>query len=146
MAVRDQLAIVDRLLTQPFPGTGTQEGPRSSGPGFHVYVLRAGREFWDDRSEEVVAPAQAEIDAAFQDLAAELTARWGEPQTVDLEPCLWAEDEVPEPMSHISMFSLNMLVWRPPDAVRWVGLAVGQGDPELAIELLLAVGTADPVC
>ncbi|GAB3851160.1 hypothetical protein ACFPIJ_52740 [Dactylosporangium cerinum] len=143
MIVQDRLAIVDRLLAQPFPGEGTRDGSQSSGPGFHVYVLQASQEFWDDRSEEVVEPAQAEIDAAFQDLAAGLTARWGEPQVVDLEPYLWSDDEVPEPMARLCMLTLRLSVWRPPGTDRWVGLAVGQADAEFAIELLLATGDAE---
>ncbi|WP_218105962.1 hypothetical protein [Micromonospora citrea] len=89
MVMQDRLAVVDGLLALPFPGKNTWKGCQSSGPGFHVYVLQASRSFWDDRSEEIVEAAQAEIDTAFQALATALTARWGEPQTVDLEPYLW---------------------------------------------------------
>ncbi|MGW4501622.1 hypothetical protein ACWENR_23795 [Micromonospora sp. NPDC004336] len=145
MVMQDRLAVVDGLLALPFPGKNTRKGCQSSGPGFHVYVLQASRSFWDDRSEEIVEAAQAEIDTAFQALATALTVRWGEPQTVDLEPYLWGEDQAPDPMNQLCQLSGEMCVWRPLDAGRWVALAVGQGDPELPIELLLTVGEADPL-
>ncbi|MER7282048.1 hypothetical protein ABT369_47225 [Dactylosporangium sp. NPDC000244] len=143
MVMQEGLAIIDGLLVLPFPGGNTREGRQSSGPGFHVYVLQASRSFWDDRSEEIVETAQAEIDAGFRTLATVLTARWGEPRTVDLEPYLWGEDHAPEPMNQLCQLSGEMFVWRPLDGGRWVALAVGQGDPELPIELLVAVGEAD---
>jgi hypothetical protein len=143
MVMQDRLAIIDGLLVLPFPGEDRQEGHRSSGPGFHMYVLQASQSFWDDRSEENVETAQAEIDIAFRALATALTARWGKPQAVDLGPFLWGEDEAPEPINQLCQLSGEMSVWRPPDAGRWVALAVGQGDAELPIELLVAVSEAD---
>ncbi|MGC5332237.1 hypothetical protein [Micromonospora sp. DT62] len=122
MVMQDRLAIVDGLLTLPFPGKNTRKGCQSSGPGFHVYVPQASRSFWDDRSEEIVEAAQAEIDTAFQALATVLA----------------------EPMNQLCQLSGQMCVWRSLGAGRWVALAVGQGDPELPLELLLTVGEADP--
>ncbi|AEV86657.1 hypothetical protein ACWT_5640 [Actinoplanes sp. SE50] len=143
MVIQDRLAIIDGLLVLPFPGESMREGRRSSGPGFHVYVLQASRSFWDDRSEEIVETAQAEIDTGFRTLATALTARWGEPQTVDLEPFLWSEDHAPEPMNQLCQLSGEIFAWRPLDIGRWVALAVGHGDPELPTELLVAVGEAE---
>ncbi|MEV4177265.1 hypothetical protein [Nonomuraea sp. NPDC049709] len=105
-------------------------------------VLQASQDFWDDRGEETVEAAEQEIDTAFQKLVAALTARWGSPETVDLEPYLWTEDPAPEPINELCQISGQMLVWRRPDAGRWVALAIGQADREFPIELLAAVGAA----
>lgn len=145
MVTQDRLAIVDSLLALPFPQTNTHEGRRRSGPGYHVYGVRASRDFWDDRGEKAVEAAEEEIDAAFHVLATALTARWGEPHRVDLEPYLWSEDEAPEPMNQLSQLSGDMFVWRSPGAGRWVALAVGQGDREFPVELVLAIGEVDPL-
>ncbi|WP_063766340.1 hypothetical protein [Streptosporangium amethystogenes] len=95
-------------------------------------VLQAGQDFWDDRSEE--------IDAALRTLVTALTARWGEPEAIDLWPYLWGENPAPEPMITLCQLSGKMLLWRRPEAGRWIALAVGQADPEFPIELLAAVG------
>lgn len=147
MSPQDPLTTVDRLLALPFPpgkeqevpAKGVWEGYRASGPSHHTYVLKASRDFWDGRGEDVVEAAEAEIDAAFRALSAALTARWGEPGVVDLWPFLDGENEAPEPMSRLCQLSGRMLVWRPPDAGRWVALAVGQADPEFPIQLLVAI-------
>ncbi|MEV4759249.1 hypothetical protein AB0J86_29705 [Micromonospora sp. NPDC049559] len=138
MLVPDQLAIIDGLLALPFPDRGLREGNLVSGSGFHLRVLAASRDFWDDRGTEVVEEAQAAVDAAFGAVAAALSARWGDPETVDLAPYLWGADPAPEPMGWLCQLGGAMDVWRPP-GVRWVALAVGQADPEFPIELLAAV-------
>ncbi|MDP9864323.1 MULTISPECIES: hypothetical protein [Streptosporangium] len=141
MTTEDRLAVVDDLLALPFPGEGTREGRRSSGPGHHVCVLQASRDFWDDRSEETVEAAEEEIDTALQALVATLTTRWGEPETIDLWPYLRGEDPAPEPMITLCQLSGTMLLWRL-ETGRWIALAVGQADPEFPIELLAAVAEA----
>lgn len=147
MITDDHVTIVDRLLALPFPAEHTRESPnqntwegyRSSGPAHHVYVLRASRDFWDDRGEEAVEAAEAEIDAAFQALGDALTVRWGAPETVGLWPYRKGEDPAPEPMSELCRLTGEMFVWRRADDGRWVALAVGQADPEFPIVLLAAV-------
>ncbi|MGW0790221.1 hypothetical protein ACWD04_18710 [Streptomyces sp. NPDC002911] len=42
---------------------------RSSGPGHHLLILRASRDFWDDRPPELVEPAEQETEAEFSVLA-----------------------------------------------------------------------------
>ncbi|KOX16351.1 hypothetical protein ADL05_12570 [Nocardiopsis sp. NRRL B-16309] len=148
------------LLALPFPPVEETSEDRRSGPGFHVRVLRASRDFWDDADEEAVEAAEAEIDAALRGLAAVLTARWGEPEPIDLTPYPHSaldeqplvdpfglrepgeQEPVPEPISGLCMVSSTMLLWRRPDAGRWVSLTVGQQDREFPIELLAAVGDA----
>jgi hypothetical protein len=142
MATEDRLAIIDGLLALPFPGADTREGHRSSGPGYHVCVLQASQEFWDDRSEEIVEAAEEEVDVTLQALVTVLTTRWGGPEAIDLAPYLWDEDPAPEPIDQLCQLSGEMLVWRRLEAGRWVALAVGQADPEFPIELLAAVGEA----
>ncbi|MEU8800463.1 hypothetical protein [Spirillospora sp. NPDC048819] len=138
--MEDRLDIVDGLLVLPFPAEDTVEGDRSSGPGYHLCALQASRDFWDDDGAEVIEAAAEEIDTALQALVAALTARWGGPEPIDLGPYLWGESEVPEPVNRLCQLSGEMLVWRRPDAGRWVALCVGQGDREFPIELLAAVG------
>ncbi|WP_344238768.1 hypothetical protein [Actinocorallia libanotica] len=140
MTSEDLHAAVEELLALPFPREDTRGEVRDSGPGYHVQVLQASRDFWDDRDEEIVEAAEEEIDAAFRALATALTARWGEPETVDLDPYLWSEEPAPEPLGRLSMLSGRMLVWRRPVPGRWVALAVGQADREFPIELLAAIG------
>ncbi|GGU99947.1 hypothetical protein GCM10010182_16340 [Actinomadura cremea] len=125
----DRLAAIDDLLARPFP-----EGAHG-----HVHVLHATRDFWDDRGEEVVEAAQAEIDAVHDPLVAALTRRWGEPEPFDLTPYLWAEDPAPEPIDRLCALTTRMLLWRPTPA-RWLGLAVCQADAEFPLELHAAVG------
>ncbi|MEU8326425.1 hypothetical protein AB0C33_49365 [Nonomuraea sp. NPDC048881] len=148
MALHDRLAVVDALLARPFPETEEREGRsrevwegyRSSGPAHHVCYLMASRDFWDDRGEEVVEAAQAEIDAALQELAAALTERWGAPRVVDLWPYAEGEAAAPAPLDELGQLTGTMLAWRRPDVGRWVALAVGQADPEFPVLLLVAVG------
>ncbi|MDA2813832.1 hypothetical protein O4J56_24515 [Nocardiopsis sp. RSe5-2] len=160
MTTQDLEAVVDDLLALPFPREQEREGDRRGGPGYHVHVLRASEDFWEDRGEEVVEAAEKEIDTAFQALVEALTTRWGEPERVDLTPYLHrepverpfidpfglrtprAEGPVPEPISELCMLASTMLLWRPPESGRWVCLAVGQNDREFPIELLAAVGDA----
>ncbi|MFD6279288.1 hypothetical protein ACFWFI_27535 [Streptomyces sp. NPDC060209] len=144
----DRLAQIDSVLALPFPAGEESEdnGVRSSGPGHHLLILRASRDFWDDRSPELVEPAEQEIEAEFSVLATALSERWGEPETVDLWPFLEQDDEgegagaAPEPMGQLCNLAGSMQVWRVPGGTRWLGLAVGQADPEFPIWLLAAVG------
>ncbi|GAA3962325.1 hypothetical protein GCM10023085_51050 [Actinomadura viridis] len=133
MPTHDLQAVVDELLVLPFP---------PDGPDCHVRVLQASQDFWEDRSEEIVAAAEEEIDTACQALVTSFTARWGGPETIDLDPYLWSEAPAPEPMNTLAQLSGEMLLWRRPGAGRWVALTVGQADPEFPIELRAAVGAA----
>ncbi|GAA3069362.1 hypothetical protein [Streptosporangium carneum] len=143
MAAEDRHAIVKDLLSLPFPQEARQlEGFSSSGPGHHVRVLQASQDFWDDRSEETVDAAEQEIDVTYRELVATLTAHWGDPEAVDLEPYLSGELPAAEPMGLLCLLSGEMLVWRRPETGRWVALAVGQADREFPVELLAAVGDA----
>lgn len=146
--MEDRLAIIDHLLTCPFPSEEERvapagkgwEGYRSSGPRSHLCFLKASRDFWDDRSEDVVEAAEGEIAAAFEALTAVLTSRWGRPEAVDLWPDLRGErSPVPEPINELIGYSSRMSVWYPGTG-RWVALAVGQADPEFPILLLAAIG------
>ncbi|MFE4453916.1 hypothetical protein [Streptomyces sp. NPDC056796] len=142
----DHLAQIDGILARPFPEGEESEdsGARSSGPGHHLLILRASQDFWDDRSPETVEPAEQEIEDGFSALATVLSERWGEPETVDLWPFLESDDEgagaVPEPMGQLCNLAGSMQVWRVPGGTRWLGLAVGQADPEFPLWLLAAVG------
>ncbi|WP_406147793.1 hypothetical protein [Streptomyces sp. NBC_01012] len=141
-----RIALIDSVLALPFPpgDEGEDNGVRSSGPGHHLLILRASQDFWEDRSPELVVPAEREIEAEFSVLATALSVRWGEPETVDLWPYLERDEEgegaAPEPMGQLCNLSGSMQIWRVPGSTRWLGLAVGQADPEFPIWLLAAVG------
>ncbi|MFE9722336.1 hypothetical protein ACFYQ5_01670 [Streptomyces sp. NPDC005794] len=146
--VEARLALIDSALSLPFPAGEEREdsGGRSSGPGHHLLILRASRDFWDDRSPELGEAAEQEIEAEFSLLATALSERWGEPETVDLWPYLERDEEgadvAPEPLGQLCGLAGSMQVWRVPGGTRWLGLAVGQADPEFPIWLLAAVGEA----
>lgn len=142
-----RLALLEGLLALPFPAGEESEDSsgRSSGPGHHLMILRASQDFWDDRSPERVEPAEQEIEDEFSRLATASSERWGEPETVDLWPYLEREEDAgpaPEPMGQLCNLAGSMQVWRPSGSTRWLGLAVGQADPEFPIWLLAAVGEA----
>ncbi|MFE3251381.1 hypothetical protein [Streptomyces sp. NPDC059209] len=156
-STRDQLTLIDHLNALPFPEREEKwtEGDIWSGPGHHVAVLLESRDFWEERDEEIVEEAEQEIEAAFGALAAVLTGRWGEPETVDLSPYLGTDSTdpdrcrgggpdpvVPEPMWFLCGLAGGMSVWRPTPAGRWLALAIGQADPEWPIQLLAAIGEA----
>jgi hypothetical protein len=146
----DLLAAVDRLTALPFPVSDQPALWRGTwgGPTYLMTVLRESHDFWEDRSEEVVEAAQRELDAACDALAAELTARWGPPRSVDLwpDPGLGegrpdADDPFPEPFESLRLVASHVAVWRIPDSDRSLVLTIGQADAEFPLQLLGAVGT-----
>jgi hypothetical protein len=143
----DQLSVIDELTTLPFPDHETRPGEdrRWGGPGYHLTVLRESRDFWDDRSEDVVEAAELELESDLAALVTVLTGRWGDPQTVDLSPYLDGDDpdlEAPEPLASLCGVAGGMRVWRLPASDRWLALTIGQADAEWPFELLAAVGEA----
>ncbi|MET9952521.1 hypothetical protein ABZ135_13385 [Streptomyces sp. NPDC006339] len=143
----EQLSVLDRLSVLPFPPEESRPGASGQwgGPGFHLAVLRESQDFWEDRSTEIVDAAEAELDADFAALTAVLTERWGAPETVDLWPPDPEQDPDPgvaarEPLGFLSGVAGSVRVWRLPESARWVGLALGQADPEWPIQLLAAIG------
>lgn len=144
-----RLSAVDDLIARPFPEREIRPGEEGGwgGPGYHLAVLRETRDFWDDRSEEVVEAAEREVEADFAALAERLASRWGHPETVDLWPSPDVDDpdlrhEAPEPVLSLRTVAGSMQVWRLPDSERWLALAIGQADPEFPLQLLAGVGLA----
>ncbi|GAA3033773.1 hypothetical protein GCM10010519_69790 [Streptomyces lactacystinicus] len=142
-----QLSIVDELSILPFPEREVRPGTdrRWGGPGHHVAVLGESRDFWEDRSEEIVEAAERELEADLHALTAVLADRWGDPATVELWPYLGFDDPdpesaAPEPLGFLCNVAGTMRVWWLPSGGRWLALAVGQADPEFPFELLAAVG------
>ncbi|MGA5822340.1 hypothetical protein ACPC54_31290 [Kitasatospora sp. NPDC094028] len=145
------LAALDDLLTRPYPETETVEATGYGGPGWRVRDLYVSGEFWDDEDGEALQRAEEEAAAHFDALAGALTARWGEPSTVDLWSYLVAGFDgefpgraAPEPIGLLSGRATALRVWPLPDGGRWLGLAVGQEDRELPVILSAAVA-AGPV-
>ncbi|MGW2554502.1 hypothetical protein [Streptomyces sp. NPDC001635] len=143
----EHLSVIGCLSVLPFPEQEQPQGKEKtwSGPGYHLAVLRESQDFWEDRSEEIVATAEQEIDDSLAVLVAALTDRWGEPEAVDLWTYLGCDKSdsdflAPEPLNFLAGVTGCMQVWRLPSSSRWLGLAVGQADPEWPIQLLAAVG------
>ncbi|MFE2876364.1 hypothetical protein ACFXG6_20130 [Streptomyces roseus] len=146
-ATDTHLAAVDDLLARPFPAQELRWEAHGTwgGPGYHLSVLRESQDFWEDRDEEIVEAATRELEADLAVLAAGLTVRWGNPETVDLEQYLGYDDldpqhAVPEPLLFLSTVASTMQVWRPPDSDRWLALTIGQADPEFPLQLIAALG------
>jgi hypothetical protein len=147
--VDEQLSTIDSLIALPFPNEeGTPgRGSQWSGPGFHLAVLRESQDFWEDRSTEIVEPAERELEANLAALAVVLTDRWGASEAVDLWPYLGLDEsasdvEAREPLAFLCNVAGGMQLWRLPPSERWVGLAIGQADPEWPFQLLASVGEA----
>ncbi|WP_030770756.1 hypothetical protein [Streptomyces sp. NRRL F-2664] len=142
-SAEELLHVVESLHVMPFPQHEEKTADRWSGPGYHVAVLAESRDFWEDRSSEVVEEAEEGIEADRVGLAALLTERWGAPREVDLWPRSGHPDphfRAPEPMNLLCGLAGSMQVWRPPASDRWIALAVGQADPEFPLHLLAAFG------
>lgn len=148
--VADLLTAVDRLAVLPFPAVDQPPAWRGiwGGPAYLMAVLHESLDFWEDRSEDVVEAAQRELDTACDAVAAELTARWGPPQAVDLwpDPGLGegrsdADEPFPEPFESLRLVASHAQVWRIPDSERSLVLTIGQADAEFPIQLLAAVTT-----
>lgn len=131
------------MLARPFPEEEYRDGDGFGGPDYHFHTLSRSQDFWEDRSDETVEGAEAEIQCHFDTLATTMTARWGEPETVDLWPSSGSPDDgvpMPEPLNFLSMMAGDVQVWRRPDTGRWLGLAICQADREFPIELCAAIG------
>lgn len=145
----EQLSVIDSLSSLPFSEEEGRVGADShwGGPGFHLAVLRESRDFWEDRSTEIVEAAERELEANLAALAFILTERWGASEAVDLWPYLGLDEPDPdvttrEPLSFLCGVAGSMQMWRLPNSERWVGLAIGQADAEWQFQLLAAVGEA----
>ncbi|MGW7099615.1 hypothetical protein [Streptomyces sp. NPDC054838] len=142
-ALEKYLSLIDELLGQPFPETNFHDGTGCGGPEHRVRILRASQDFWDDDDGQAAREADADLGAYLDALIASLKARWGEPLVVDLWPYLRAGFEgeaVSEPINFLSQMAGSMQVWPHGDSSRWLALTIGQGDKELPLELLAAVG------
>ena len=145
----EYLSIIDSLSARPFPDESSRPGVNGqwSGPGFHLPVLRESQDFWEDRSTEIVEAAERELEADLAALSVVLAGRWGVPETIDLWPYLGLDDldsnaTTREPLSCLSGVAGSMQMWRLPNPERWIGLTIGQADPEWPFQLLAGIGEA----
>jgi hypothetical protein len=146
-SANNHVSIIDSLVSLPFPGQHTPptKTDRWSGPGYHLVILWKSRDFWDDRSEDVVEAAEQEAEERHAGAAGVLTGRWGASETVALFSYLGFDDPdyvAPEPLLFLCGITATMQAWRLPGGDRWLGLAIGQTDPEWPIWLVAAVGDA----
>ncbi|MEU6235954.1 hypothetical protein [Kitasatospora sp. NPDC047058] len=146
-AVLDEhLAVIDEMLAQPFPESRQADRTGHAGPDHRVRTLWYSRDFWDDEDGRAMHEADAAMSAHLDGLVAVFTDRWGDPLDVDLWSYLTAgyEDagtpDAPEPVGSLCQLAVTLWVWTLPGRDRWLGLTIGQGDKELPLELLAAVG------
>ncbi|WP_431961695.1 hypothetical protein [Actinacidiphila sp. bgisy160] len=147
-AVEEYLSLTETMIAQPFPEADVQDAGGYGGPGYRVRILRASQDFWDDPDGQAWERAERELRADLEALGATFTERWGEPREVDLWPCLRAGCEgeaVPEPYASLSGHVVGVRVWPLPERGRWLGLAVGQEDKELPLELVAVVAAGSPL-
>lgn len=154
-SAEELLHTVEHLHALPFPRQEERAGDRWGGPGHHLVVLVESQDFWEDRATELVEEAAHGVEADRAALAELLTRRWGAPAELGLnllqDPDGTGTDtdadadfdfdaEEPEPIGFLSGVTSDLWVWRPNGSDRWVGLAVGQADPEWPLQLLAAFG------
>ncbi|MFB6435465.1 hypothetical protein ACFCVY_01590 [Streptomyces sp. NPDC056411] len=143
MTLDEQLTTVDALRRRDFPAQRTHSARTESGPGFHIAALRVSRELWDADPAEV-AEAEEELGAALTALVGALSLRWGEPEVLDLSGVLERSARglpVRPPLDALCGYVPRMYAWRSAD--RWIAVGVGQGDPVLPLQLLVAVGEGE---
>jgi hypothetical protein len=142
MDLPGHVAAVDALRARPFPARRERSGAVESGPGFHIADLRISEDFWDADPERRQR-AEDDMEAECQALVELLSLRWGEPETVDLGVHLersFNGEPVPPPLDTLCGYAAEAWAWRVDD--RWIGVCVGQWDPELPLQLVAAVGDA----
>ena len=134
-------ALAEELLVRPFPTeestAETDDGRLVSGPGFHIVVVAASGDFWDDGDGSLSRAADSELGTLRSDLVEALSAKWGPPRKERLWPS-------PGPLGTELLTSWGLDgadVWVRGDRVCCV--EISQVDKEFAMELVVAVG-ADP--
>ena len=139
----DWLDAIDDALIRPFPTRQRRHVTGLGAPGQHELILQRSEEFWEERSAELFEAAEAEIEIARQELARELSGRWGAPETLVLEPyfkAVMADLPVPEVLAYLGTYAPDALIWRRPEAGRWLALSIMKQDTELPYELVAMVG------
>lgn len=136
------LNAIDDALIRPFPPQRERHETGFSTPGQHELILQRSEDFWEERSAELFEAVEAEVEMSRQGLARELSARWGAPETLDLEPYFHAAMAglLPEPLADLGTYAPDALVWRRPEIERWLALSIVKHDVELPYVLVAVVG------
>ncbi|MFF3765434.1 hypothetical protein ACFYYR_15290 [Streptomyces sp. NPDC001922] len=145
MTTAEQLATIDRLRRQPFPGRPGRHGGTVGGPGFHLAELHRSQGFWEDDGTGWLE-ARDQFAAECEALVLLLSRRWGSPEHIDLGVHLErsaAGEPVPEPLLTLCGCATSVHVWW--TGGRWIGIGVGQQARELPFQLVVAVGEGDVV-
>lgn len=136
----DHLAAIDLLRARDFPDRRGVVGAVESGPGFHVADLLVSEAFWDADVERLIE-VEEEFEAELRVLVQVLSLRWGDPEVLDLTDHLERQamgEPVPEPLRSLCGYVGRVHGWRADG--RWIGLGLGQGDRELPLQLVAAIG------
>ncbi|MCY9786460.1 hypothetical protein KIK06_21445 [Nocardiopsis sp. EMB25] len=143
IGLSDRLSHIDEALATPFPTRSVGNGPHVSGPGFHLSTLALSRDFWEDRSPEIVDAALASVEAERDQVVAALARRWGPAQRLDTATFRDVVDEgepIPDHFHELSYAVDDPPFWRHRPIDRWLGLAIVQHDSELPFLLYAVVG------
>lgn len=137
------LDAIDDALIRPFPEQRKRYEAGFSAPGQHEVILQCSEEFWQERSVGLFEAAEAQVESGRRELARELSARWGVPETFDLEPYFQAAMAglpLPEPLAYLGTYAPDALLWRRPEQGRWLALSILKHDTELPYVLVAMVG------
>ncbi|MFI9650367.1 hypothetical protein ACIHAA_29375 [Streptomyces sp. NPDC052040] len=146
MDIARSLSVIDLLCAREFPAAHGRTEHGESGPGYHIAVLQASGEFWEDDGtgrEETGIQYEADRDG----LGERLTERWGQPQVFSLYSVLdrtLGGEAVEEPWAALCGHVPDLQLWRGAGTGRWVALGVSQWDKELPFQLLAVVTESDP--
>ncbi|WP_460063074.1 hypothetical protein [Streptomyces sp. YKOK-I1] len=116
-----------------------------AGPGDRTAALATSHGLRAADAAVRVAEA-ARFHEEREDLAGELTRRWGEPEHLGLQTVRLrtATEEIPEPWAELSLRVADVYLWQAADHGRWIALGVADLDPDDEIELLLVATETDP--
>ena len=140
------LDAINDALIRPFPVRRQRHETGFSTPDRHEVILQCSEEFWEEHSAELFEAAEAKVEKERQELARELSGRWGAPETLDLEPYFHAAMTglpLPEPLAYLGTYAPDALVWRRLREDRWLALSILKHDKELPYVLVAMVGDLD---
>jgi DNA-binding CsgD family transcriptional regulator len=142
MRIERVCALAEELLVRPFPAerstTRTDDGPITSGPGFHIVVVAASDDFEDDHDATRSTAAWEDMLTVHTELIEALSTAWGPPR-------LEAEEVDPNdygPLEAELLYSFGLgggsSGWVHGD--RLCCTAISQVGSELPFELVVGVG------
>ncbi|WP_411129704.1 hypothetical protein [Streptomyces sp. x-19] len=138
------LTTLDALCARPFPEQREHTAVGTSGPGFHLVRLWAGRPLWDADPADAAAARERCVDELAA-LVAVVSLRWGRPVVHDLTDALERTARglpVPPPLDTLCGLVPRVYAWTAGD--RWVAVGAGPLEPGQPCQVLAAVAQGPP--